>query len=621
MNGTNREVSFFFLSVFVLILLYIFRLFSMQIIHGESYRASSVKLANRVKEIPAQRGEIYDRNYTSDTSGAVQPIAANGTAFAVDLMPGNIPAGRYDAVSARLAGYLKIRKQEIDAKVPPNMRKSFTAIEIKSNIPFVQIQDIAENIIDLPGVSWRIKYTRNYRKTGSFSHVVGYTGDITKDELRVLINHGYTQTSVIGKTGIEKQYDAILQGKNGTESHTVDVQGRVVTKAPIIQTPEMGKNLVLTIDNRVQELAEKALGERVGAAIVLKPSTGEILAMVSYPNFDANIFNSDNSSAAYSQLVNAPNKPLLNRAINAQYPPASTFKVVMSTALLEEKTFSKDLRVQCEGTISYGNRIFHCHIFPRGHGWLDLKNGLAQSCNVYFWTIGSEHLGVDRISTYARKFGMGSSLGIDLPNGSEGFIPDATWKERKYHEKWLGGDTMSMSIGQGYTLVTPLHIANMMAMVSNSGKIYKPHILKEIRTPVTGELVSRTERELLHEANVSEETWAFLQEDLRYTITSGSAAYPLTNRIVQIAGKTGTAEVTGYDKQWHSWFVAYAPFDAPPEERIVVCVLVEAVNKWEWWAPYASNIIFQGYFANQTFDEAIDALGFRYLASPVGRQE
>lgn len=610
----NTKIFVLFLVLTITFCIYILKLFSMQVIEGAQYRKQSKTLSQRVKAIPAQRGEIYDRN-------AQLPMVVNTGSFAVDITPGEIPANKYDSVAARLAQILSISKNNIDRKVPLSLRKSYTAIELKANVPFEQISDIAENIIDLPGVSWRSKPIRNYVETGSISHIIGYVGDITKEELKVMYNKGYSNTSIIGKTGIEKQYDSLLQGIPGTESRTVDVRGRLMADKPIVQTPVMGSNLILTIDNNIQKLAEKALGDRIGAAVVLKPSSGEILAMVSYPYFDANIFSTDNSSAEYTKLANDPNKPLLNRAINATYPPASTFKVIMSTALLAEETFSPTTEIECEGELEYGDRTFKCHIGKPGHGYLDLKNGLAQSCNIYFWTIGRDYLGVDRISSYSKEFGLGQSLGIDLPSTSDGFVPTAQWKERRYHEKWLGGDTMSMSIGQGYTLATPLHIANMMAMVVNSGKIYKPHLLKEIRDPVTNEVKESVSPTILHESNIAETVWQTMRENLRYTVTDGSAQFPLRNKVVQIAGKTGTAEVTQYNNSWHSWFVAYGPFDGSPEDAVVVCVLVEAVNAWEWWAPYASNIIFQGIFANQTYEEAVNALGFNYLMKPIGRQE
>ena len=609
-NGKLLVLSIIIIVVFIL---YTFKLFSLQVIQGDQYRKQSVTISQQVKTIPAQRGEIFDRN-------ATLPLVVNTDSFAVDIVPGEIPSGYYDTVAMKLSKYLNIGKNEIDYKVPSNKRNTFSSIEIKTNVPFEAISNIAENITDLPGVSWRSKPIRNYVETGSMCHVIGYVGDITKDEINVMYNKGYKTNSIVGKTGIEKQYDSLLQGVPGRESRTVDVRGHVLNDTPIIDPPQTGKNLVLTIDSRIQKLAEQALGERVGAVVVLKPATGEVLAMVSYPFFDANIFSTDNAAAEYTRLAGSENNPLLNRAVNAVYPPASTFKTIMTTAVLNEKALPPEKKIECTGKIIYGDRTFKCHKPYPGHGWLDLKNGLAQSCDVYFWIVGRDYLGVDRISSYAKEFGFGQSLQIDLPAQSEGFVPTAQWKERRYHEKWLGGDTMNMSIGQGYTLVTPLHIADMMAMVCNSGVVYKPHLLKEVRDPATDKVIQEIQPEVMLKSTISPDVWKKVQTDLRYVITDGTAIYPMKNKI-QIAGKTGTAEVNGYEKNhWHSWMVAYAPYDAPVEDQVVVATLVEAVNKWQWWAPYATNIIIQGIFNNQTYDESIDILGFRYITEQ-GRRE
>lgn len=602
------------LIIFASFAIYSLKLFSMQVLEGAVYRQQSEDISSRVKTIPAQRGEIYDRN-------ATVPMVINTDSFAVDVIPGEIPQGKYDTVAAKLAEILQIDKKLIDGKIPGNQRSSFSAIEVKSNVPFSMVSDIAENKNDLPGVSWRSKPLRSYVQTGSISHILGYVGDITREELKVMYNQGYTNTSIIGKTGIEKQYDSILQGVPGRESTTVDVRGRLLSDALTVINPEMGKNLVLTIDTEIQTLAEKALGERIGAAVVLKPSTGEVLAMVSYPYFDSNLFSSENASQEYARMVSAPNNPLLNRAINAAYPPASTFKVIMSAAMLAEDAMPPEKTVECTGSIRYGDRTFRCHIGVPGHGYMDLKNALAQSCNVYYWTLGRDFIGIDLISSYAQEFGLGQSLEIDLPSHSAGFIPTAQWKERRYHEKWLGGDTLSAAIGQGYTTVTPLHMANAVAMVVNEGVIYKPHILKEVRDPVNGEVLSTVEPTVMHESTIDKSVWKTVKEAMRHTVTDGTVLFPLKNKTVQIAGKSGTGEVAQYKNQWHSWFVAYAPYDAPPEDAIVTVVLVEAINVWEWWAPYATNIIMQGIFADQDYEQAIDALGFRYLTRPVGRQE
>ena len=616
----NAKITVIGIIIFLVLTVYLFKLFSMQVVQGQNYRTQSKKISSTVKEIPAQRGEIYDRN--SD-----QALAVNIDSFAVDITLGEISDEKYNTVLSRLASQLDVSRSYIDNKIKDVPRYSFRAVEVKSNVSFQTITMIAENLVDLPGVSWRAKPVRSYLVTGSFCHILGYLGKITKDQLNVRYNmHDndskriYNENSIIGQSGIESRYDEILQGEPGRESRTVDAKGRFVSTAPVVIPPKMGNNLVLTIDRSIQELADKALSERYGSAVVLKPSTGEILAMASYPSYDANVITSGENTSETRRILNDPRKPMLNRAVEGTYPPASTFKVIMSTAMLQEGSFDPLKKVECNGFIEYGSRVFKCHIGIPGHGKLDLKNGLAQSCNVYFWTIGREVLGIERISKYARMFGYGQETEIDLPSQARGLVPTPQWKERTFHEKWLGGDTLNASIGQSYTLVTPLHVANMMAMVVNKGVIYKPHILKIAYDPATKEITKELKPEILHKADIDASVWEELQTDLRYTVTNGSAQWPLRNKVVQIAGKTGTAEV-GLNNRWHSWFVAYAPFDAPPEDAVVVCVSVEATNEWEWWAPYASNIIFQGIFAKQTYEEAIETLGFSAIKKPVGRQE
>lgn len=609
------KISFLSLLITITFVAYGIKLYSLQVVEGKNYRERSQKISSQVKTIPANRGEIFDRN-------ASLPLVINTDSFAVDLIPAEIPEGYYDTVSAKLASYLGITKKDVDKKVPSYLRSSYNSIEIRANVPFSTISSIAENLNDLPGVSWRSKPIRNYVETGSISHIIGYVGDITKEEINVMYNQGYKANSIVGKTGIEKQYDKFLQGEPGRESRTIDARGHIISDVPIVIPPKPGKNLVLTIDLRIQELAEKALGERVGAAVVLKPSSGEVLAMVSYPFYDQNLFNSEDASSEFARLSTSPNQPLINRAVNATYPPASTFKAIMTTAILAENAISPDKKIECTGRIVYGQQRFTCHIKYPGHGYLDLKNALAQSCDIYYWIVGRDNLGVDKIASYSKEFGFGQSLGIDLPAQQTGFVPTSQWKERRFHEKWTDGDTMNMSIGQGYTLVTPLHVANMIAMICNEGVIYTPHLLKEIREPGTNETIQNIERTVLHKSNIDASIWKEVQNDLRYVITDGTAQYPMNNKKFQLAGKTGTGEVNGVEENhWHSWMAAYGPFDAPVEEQYVIAVIVEAVNDWEWWAPYATNIIFQGILANQSYEQAVKELGFNYLIKTRTRQE
>jgi penicillin-binding protein 2 len=455
---------------------------------------------------------------------------------------------------------------------------------------------------------------------GSLSHLIGYLGEITQDELTMMYNRGYKRGDMIGKAGIERQYDELLRGREGMETRTVDVRERRISGGGR-EEPLMGKNLVLTIDRKIQTLAEKALGRRMGAVVVSRPSNGEILAMVSYPWYNPDIFNRSDLGAEYTALLNDPNKPLLNRAIQSNYPPGSTFKIVMTTGILEEKAFPPEQTVDCPGEINYGERLWRCHIRRPGHGRLNLHQAMAQSCDIYYWNVGRDYLGVEQIVKYSREYGYGEETGIDLPGEISGFIPTPQWKDRRLHERWQGGDTMNMSIGQGYTLVTPLQMSNMVSMTVNDGVIYKPHILKEIRDPQTGAVEQSFMPEVLHKSDIPPETFEEVRRDMRGVISEGTARFPLNIKSVEIAGKTGTSEV-GLQDRWHSWFTAFAPYKTDnPEERVAVTVIVEAVNNWEWWAPYCSAIIFQGIFAGQTYEEAVRVLGIQDSQVIQGRRE
>ena len=612
-HDPSRRILVLRILFIALFTVYGLRLFNMQILSGEQYRSHAQDISRRTEVLLSQRGEIFDRSYT-------QALAVNVDSFAVSIVPAEIPRDKIPGLIADVASVIKIPAGEIESKITPQYYRLYQPVEIAVNVPYSAIASLAEQKDSLPGVYWNSKPVRNYMGLGSLSHVVGYVGDITRDELTQLYNSGYQQSDVIGKTGIERQYDDLLRGKNGRETKTVDARGMRVSGQGERIPPEMGKNLVLTIDRRIQTLAEHALGDRIGSIVVMRPSTGEILALVSYPWYDPNIF-TGRDRGDYQVLAGDPNKPFLNRAIQSNYPPASTFKIVMTTGILAENAFPVDRIVECPGEIDYGNRLWRCHIRRPGHGRMNLHRAMAQSCDIYYWLVGREFLGVERIVSYAREYGFGSVTGIDLPGEIAGFVPTPQWKTRRFHERWLGGDTMNMAIGQGYTLVTPIQMANMVAMVVNDGKIYRPHVLKEVRDPVSGAIERRILPELIHESDIDPSVFESVRKDMRGVIDDGTAQIPLNIKTVSIAGKTGTGEV-GLQDRWHSWFAAYAPYDSSdPEEQIVVSVIVEAVNRWEWWAPYASAIIFQGIFAGQTCDEAVQSLGLQYVMPVRGRRE
>ncbi len=597
----------------VIMMFYGYYLFSLQVVNTTEYQLRARQVARRVLPIPAQRGEIFDRNYDL-------PLVTNVDSFAVDLVPAELPEENVDRVLSELGSVIEMNPEDILAKLPKSFRSIYQPIEIKSGISYDTIAYLAEQIDRLPGVTWHNKPKRNYVEQGSISHVLGYVGDITREELQILYNKGYDFGSVLGKSGIEKQYDMILRGKDGQRFSTVDVRGRRISED--IQEedpPTLGKNLVLTIDRKVQQLAERALGDRIGSIVVLKPHTGEVLAMVSYPYFNPEMLTTESDQEQVQALFNDDTYPFLNRAIQSQYAPASTFKVVLTTAILQDNLFPVDKKIVCLGKVRYGDRIFNCHK-KTGHGPLSLYEALAESCDIYYWTVGTEHVGIENIIDYARKYGYGELTGIDLPGEVSGLVPTPEWKLRTFKEPWVGGDTMNISIGQGYMGVTPLQMANMVAMVANRGTIYKPHILKEIRDPVTGEVVERVQPEVLLESPVDDETFRKVAEAMRGVITDGTANVVITTKAVDVAGKTGTGEV-GLIDQWHSWFAAYGPYNEDdPREKVVVVASIEARNEWEWWAPYATNIIFQGIFADQDFDQAVDALRFRWYYRMRGLQ-
>ncbi|MDR0323179.1 MAG: penicillin-binding protein 2 [Treponema sp.] len=601
----SRINIFRFFFIFIIIIFSV-RLFSMQILSGEVYLTRAQDISRRTYTIPTQRGEILDRNMTTT-------FVNNRDSFAVSITPAEVPRNSMDGVIQTVSEILGVSSETIRARLPSQYLQLYQPVEIAVNVPFSVISALAERKNVLPGVSWQSKYLRNYNNVGSLSHVLGYVGDITRDELTTLYNLGYQQGDIVGKSGIERQYDDILRGKQGWETKTVDSRGRrIADRRNVTVPPEMGKNLVLTIDAELQTLVEKALGQRIGSVVVIKPSTGEILAMVSYPWYDPNIF-TDGLPSDYRALAEDPHKPFINRAIQSSYPPASAFKIVMSTAIYGENAFPPEQTILCRGFINYGGRDWHCHNRNPGHGRLNLRRALPQSCNIFYYTTGRDNLGAETIVSYSKDYGFGEATGIDLPGEIAGFIPTPQWKERRYHERWVLGDTMNMSIGQGYTLVTPVQMANMVCMIVNDGKIYKPFLLKEVRDPGTNAIEIITKPEIMHQSSIEPHVFESVRNDMRAVITEGTAQYPLNLRSVQIAGKTGTGQVGLLDGN-HSWFVAYAPYNNTDiDEVIVVSIIVEAVNQWEWWSPYASAVIFQGYFANQNYETAVRALGLQYL--------
>lgn len=579
----------------IVLLVYVVRLFQLQVLDGYLYLRRAEQVAGRSEPVFAERGQIFDRNFDL-------PIATNRASFALSYVRGDRNTEFSEALLTSIAQLIDRDPAELLERLATTRSGRFDPVEVAVGLDLGAVVRIAERADDFPGVAWYPRPERLYPFGDLFAHVVGYVGQITPQELQVLFNQGYTATSRLGKGGVEQHYDARLRGSDGRRTFTVDASGRRVADTESMLPPVPGHDLVLTLDRDVQELAAQALGERNGSVVVLRPSSGEILALYSYPGFNANDFATRRGSTVFQQLTRDGASPFLNRTIQAVAAPASTFKVVMTAAILGEGLVDPMEEVECRGNFSFGNREFTDWL-STGHGRINMYEALAQSCNVYFWTIGSEYADVDTIISYSAQLGLGSATGVDLPGELVGLIPSPAWKEARLGERWRGGDTVNMSIGEGYLQVTPLQLANMVAIIVNDGVAYRPHVLREIRDSTTGTVIHTTTPEVITRADITPEVFAEVRAAMRGVITEGTARAVITTPSVPVAGKTGTGQIGGSETNWNSWFVAYAPFgeNVPADERIVVVVMVDASNEWEWWAPKAANLILHGYFNREDY--------------------
>ena len=456
---------------------------------------------------------------------------------------------------------------------------------------------IEEHADKLPGLRLATE-SRRKAPFGSYaSHLIGYTSELNSREYERLKDQGYRLGDFLGKGGLEKQYENLLRGSDGCEFVEVDAKGREQGNIPDLERlePVPGVNLYLTIDWRLQQLAESLFVDGMqGSAVAVDPRTGQILALVSSPNFNPDLFSTGISSGNWERLANDPSFPLWDRAIRSVYPPGSTFKVFTAAAALDSGLIDekKLLPKACHGSLRIGNRVFKCWK-AGGHGSLNLHDAIVQSCDVYFYQLG-QMLGVQGISDLCLKVGLGSETGIDLPQEVPGLVPTISWYEKRLGRgSWGGGVPANLSIGQGELLVTPLQLAVMYGAIGNNGRLFQPHLVLKTED-YQGELLEK-EKLISHQLGISSNTIAIIKQALAGVVnqpggTGGSA------RIygVEVAGKTGTAQNPHGDD--HSWFVAFAPKDDPV---ISVAVLVEnAGHGSAVAAPLAGKLIRQ-YLAQQ----------------------
>ena len=532
----------------------------LQIYQGEYY--AGLADGNRIRIVPAMapRGTFYDRNG--------ELLVTNRPGFSVSLLPLTAPIS--DDVIERLSNLLKVPTEDIKKKIAGH--SGFDPIRIKTDVTPDIVSIIEEQKSSYPGVVIEVTPIRDYSLKQEGAHTFGYVSEINDTELEKMKDQGYKSGDIIGKFGLEKVYDKELRGENGGQQVEVDVSGKPVQILGR-KEPVPGDDLELTIDIKLQQAAEKAvddqltqIGAHAAAAVVMNPQTGEILAMVSRPAFDPNLFAHGISSKDWNQLNNNPYHPMDNKTITGEYPPGSTFKIVTGTAALTEGVVTPDEQIFDSG---------HHWIIPKGNadgealGWLNFRTALAHSDNVYFYEMGNR-LGIDRLEKYARMFGLGQKTGIDLPYEATGLVANRRYKEKNFDDgEWYLSETFDAAIGQGFNLVTPLQAAMVMGEIAADGKRYKPHVVNRILAP-DGSVVKEFQPELLSQLDVPEEDIKLVQDGLHDVTKYGTAASSFRGFTVDIAGKTGTAENSqGRD---HGWFVAYGPFDNP---NIVVAVIVE----------------------------------------------
>ena len=556
-NGRLRVLGFLVVLVIAVLM---GRAGYLQIYEGDTY--ARLADGNRIRIIPsmAPRGTFFDRNG--------ELLVTNRPGFAVSLLPLTEPIS--DAVIYRVSDLVKVPVEDIKAKIAAHV--GFNPIRIKSDVTQDIVSVIEEQKSLYPGVVIEVQPIRNYIYHEKAAHTFGYVSEINDTELEKMKADGYKTGDIIGKFGLEKIYDKELRGKNGGEQVEVDVAGRPVQilgkKEPI-----PGDDLVLTIDKNLQLAAEKAVDEQLAlihanaaAAVALDPQTGEVLALVSRPAFDPNLFAHGISTKDWNVLNNNPFHPMDNKAITGEYPPGSTFKIVTGTAALTEGVVSPTEKILDTG---------RHWIIPKGNaegealGWIDFTQALAHSDNVYFYEMGNR-LGIDRLEKYARMFGLGAATGIDLPYEADGLVANRRYKEKNFEDgEWYLSETFDAAIGQGFNLVTPLQAAMVMGEIAADGKRYKPHLVKRIVGP-DGKTVKDVEPELLSRLEVPENVIQLVQNGLHDVTKYGTAASSFRGFTIDIAGKTGTAENPhGRD---HGWFVAYGPYSSP---NIVVAVIVE----------------------------------------------
>lgn len=563
--------------VVCLIAVLVLRLFYLQVVRHAHYTTLSQE--NRVKILPLAptRGLIYSRD------GVL--LAENQPNFSLEIIPEQVPD--LDALIRQLQQVVRLENIDIE-RFHQSLRRyrRFDRVPLRFGLNEEEVAALAVRRHEFPGVEVAARLKRYYPLGAETAHVVGYVGRIDEADQGRIDLANYRATSHIGKLGIEKAYEDLLHGRAGYEQVEVNAEGRIL-RVLDRTAPRPGQNLRLTLDVSLQRAAMRALGDRRGSVVAIDPNNGEVLALVSSPSFDPNLFVDGIRAEVYRELRDSPDRPLFNRALQGQYPPGSTIKPFLGMVALESGVRAPAERIWCPGWFSLPGSD---HLFrdwqKQGHGWMDLTSAIIQSCDVYFYSLAND-LGIGRIHDYLVRFGFGARTGIDTTSESAGVVPSKEWKKQVYGQPWFPGETVITGIGQGSLLATPLQLAAATATLASRGRFVQPHLLLESSDPSNDLVTFRFKPRTRNLGMSNPEHWQAIHQAMIDVVhgAAGTARRIGTGISYRIAGKTGTAQIIGVpqDKTYdpdsiperyrdHALFIAFAPADAP---RIALAILVE----------------------------------------------
>lgn len=585
----------------------LFQLFNLQVMQGEDYRALAEGNRLRIQTILAPRGYIIDRNG--------EHLARNTASFSLIATPADVPKEGLDPIIEQLAQLFSMPKEEIQDKLKDMAKKPNQQIVIKRGLSQQESILFETRAAEFAGFSVKSIPIREYLDPEMFSHALGYAGVISETELADHEEDNYDPNDFIGKSGIELAYEKYLRGINGNTQVEVDASGRPIKVLGNVE-PRPGSVVQLSIDAGLQKQLyssfTKSSSSVKGAAIALNPKTGEVLALVSVPGFNNNLFANSISADDYKNLLQDNNLPLFNRAISGTYPPGSTIKMIGAAAALQEGIVTADTIIVDNGVLVISNQ-FNPSIKYNFYGWkrnglgpMNVKSAIAESSDIYFYTIAGGHpsskingLGAEKLASYYRKFGMGSVTGLDIQGEKPGTVADPDWKAKYFENdpissKWYLGDTYHIAIGQGDMLTTPIQVAIWTAAIANNGTVNKPHLLKKVLSQ-SGDTIYEPKLENLINAQINQSFMKSVQEGMRENVIGArGSGRQLASLPITSAGKTGTSQFDGSDpSRTHAWFTTYAPYENP---EIVITILVEAGGEGhaaavpiakdalKWWA-------------------------------------